>query len=239
MGAAPDLGPYLLIECGGLGVGLCIQLPVQVQPQLPKGLRRCRIVPTLSQHLHQRPLRALPRRIDGRDPPQVALSRCMIPTTQRLRRQCLQRPQIRLLPRLPLLEHPILGTPLQQRSPVEGDRFLQRLRITPGEGGIKGQHVHEGAGQLQREGARRGRAQPAGCGTEGVAEVGEAVAQAVQPLGRGAVGPEQPRQPLPLRLGSLAQREPGEEPLAPAVAEAWERLAAEAHLERSEQPDAE
>src|SRR5207244_960472 len=150
----------------------------------------------------------------------------------------LQGLEIRLLPLLPLLEGPFLDAPLQQGSPVKSHGGRQGVGIAPPEGGLKRQHVHGRAGQVQREGAGSGRAQPAGFRTEGAAESGQAIAQAVQRGGLAAVGPEQPGQPVPLHLAALAQGEQGQDRLALAEAEARNRPAGEAHLDRSEQPDA-
>src|SRR5205823_9554525 len=77
-----------------------------------------------------------------------------------------------------------------------------------------------------------------GFGTEGMAQVSEAFAQAVQSSSRGGLWPEQAGQPFPLYLASLAQGEERESRLALPVSEAWERPAVQTHRERSEQPDA-
>src|SRR5712692_9227279 len=116
------------------------------------------------------------------------------------------------------------------------------MRVPPHDGGIIGERVHEGAGQVQAEGTPGtpwvGRAQPAGFGAEGMAEVGEALAQAVQGSRRGGLRPKQAGQPFSLYLASVAQGEECESRLALTESEAWERPAVQTHHERSEQPDA-
>jgi hypothetical protein len=221
---------------------------VQAQTQLPVGQQRRRIVAPRRQHLHQGALRLLPQRIDGYRQSEVALRRRRLTARQGQRRQPLQGSEISPLADLPLLEGPFLRAPFQQRPPVKGDRLFQRFGLTPSEGSVEGEHVHRRAGQLQRESAGRGRAQPAGCGAKGPAEVGQAIAEAVQRRGRGGLRPEHPGQPLPLHPtpGPLprgkrgaAQREQSEDRLAFAEAEVGEGWTAQAHFERPEQPHAE
>ncbi len=137
--------------------------------------------------------------------------------------------------RLPLLQHPLLSASLQQRPAVQGDRGLQGLRIARGQCGVEGDDIRLRAVQQQAEGVRGRRVEAPGFSGQRAAQVGQAVAQARQGLGIGAVGPQHPRQPGARHLGAVAQSEQGQEPVSLARAEAWQRLSVHLHVERSEE----
>jgi hypothetical protein len=102
-----------------LRIGRHGQLSMQAQPQLPVDLQCCGVAPARRQRPHPGALTALPQRVHRHRPPQVAFRFQSLPRRQCPFRQALQRPQIGLLARLSLGEHPRLGTLLEQRPPVE------------------------------------------------------------------------------------------------------------------------
>src|SRR5947209_8751117 len=85
------------------------------------------------------------------------------------------------------------------------------------------------------ESAWSGRAQATGFRAEGAAEVLEALAEADEGAGLGAVGPKRPGEPGALDRAAGAQREEGEEPIAFAGAQPRQKVAVHPRLERPEE----
>jgi hypothetical protein len=237
VGLRPRLGANRLEERLRFRVGLRVQLAVQPQTQLAVREDGGAIVAPRRQSPHQRPLATLPQGLRRHSQPQPSPRARRIPSRQRPLRQPLQRPQIRLLPCLALLERPLLHAAFQQGSAVERQRLLQRCIVPARDRPVEGDDVHFRLRQIQRQRPSRGRTQPLRPGAHRGAQVREALPQAGQHLGLVALGPEGGREPLALDLAAVAQRKERQNPEALTGAETRQREAVDAYFDRAEEAD--
>jgi hypothetical protein len=107
--------------------------------------------------------------------------------------------------------------------------------VPGGEGGVEGEHVHLGAGQIEGELAGGGSVEAGGFGTESAAEVVEAAAQAGEGLAFGMVGPEGAGEPGTLEGDADAEGEQRQEPLPLLGAQGREGLAVDVRFEGPEE----
>jgi hypothetical protein len=142
-----------------------------------------------------------------------------------------------LLPPLARFQDPLLGTSLQERSPIERDGVLQRGKVAAADRLVEREQVYGHPIEIESQRLRSGRAKTPGVGTEGNAKLGEGAAEAGEGLRLGEIGPEDGSEPGAFDRPWLAEDEESEQPVALADADTRERVPLSEGVEGTKEPD--
>jgi len=145
--------------------------------------------------------------------------------------------QIRLLALRTLQYDPLLGTVLQQRTPIEIDRLLQPTLIGLCQGGVKGDQVAERIREIEGKGAWRRCMEAIGSNAQRVAHVVQTLTEADKSVLFGGVRPECARQPRAIDRGSPFEDQQREQPLPFPRPQRGHRRALYLYIEHPEKSD--
>src|SRR4029079_15385093 len=116
-------GADLLVERAGIGIRLSVELAEQTTAQLLVDFNRGLVLPRRDERAHQRLMQALPQRVHGSAPAQMARRGVRLSRLQSAGSECLQRLEVGLLARFALRLDPDFRDSLQQRAAIQYDRL--------------------------------------------------------------------------------------------------------------------